>query len=313
METAIDAAAVARFEEQRRYLFSIAYRMLGSVMDAEDMVQETFVRWQKAQPRDLRSLRAWLATVITRLCINHLNSARVQREEYVGPWLPEPLVEAATDPDLGDSLSLAFLVLLEALTPTERAVFLLREVFDYEFGEIARIVKKTPANCRQILVRAKRHVVERRPRYETSLEKCQPLFERFFQATATGDVSRLMALFDEHATLVADGGGKARALLRPILGADRIARALAGGIRRFAPGERTYRPAIVNNLPGFLVYHDAELTTVFTFGIRRGRIYALHVMRNPDKLRHLQGDRSTREPGGVRRPADFATTGTLQG
>lgn len=299
MTPTTEAPAVARFEEQRRYLFSIAYRMLGSVMDAEDMVQETFVRWQKAQPRDVRSLRAWLATVITRLCINHLNSARVQREEYVGPWLPEPLVEPAADPDLGDSLSMAFLVLLEALTPTERAVFLLREVFDYEFAEIARIVKKTPANCRQILARAKRHVVERRPRYETSLEKCEGLLERFFHATAAGDVAALMALFDANATLITDGGGKARALLRPILGADRIARAFASGIRRFAPAERTYRPATVNGLPGFLVYHGVELTTVFTFGINRGRIHSIHVMRNPDKLRHLQRDRPVSKPAGV--------------
>ncbi|PTY08017.1 RNA polymerase sigma-70 factor [Opitutaceae bacterium EW11] len=279
------------FREHRDYLFAIAYRMLGSVMDAEDLVQETFIRWQKAQPQDLRSDRAWLTTVITRLCINHLKSAQVMRKEYIGPWLPEPLVDDGADPNLSDSLSMAFLVVLENLSATERAVFLLREVFDYEFSEIARTVKKSPDNCRQILVRAKRQVAARQPRFENSPGQHEPLLDRFVQATAKGDVPGLMALLDEHAMLVTDGGGKARALLRPIAGSDGIARVLIGGIQKFAPAHRTYVRETVNGLPGLIGYDEGRPTTVIVFGILRDKIHSIQVVRNPDKLRSLAGRR----------------------
>jgi RNA polymerase sigma-70 factor, ECF subfamily len=279
------------FEEHRRYLFAIAYRMLGSVMDAEDMVQETFVRWQKAQPPDLRSHRAWLTTVITRLCINHLKSARVQREEYVGPWLPEPLVETGADPDLGDSLSMAFLVVLENLSPTERAVFLLREVFDYDFAMIGRIVRKSSANCRQILARARQRVTERRPRFDASSLETERMIESFVQATTHGDVPALIALLDEHATFVTDGGGKAGALIRPIAGAEWVARTLVGAYKKRVaergPGEA--RAATINGLPGLLTYDGEELATAVAFGIANGRIHAIYAVRNPDKLRHISG------------------------
>jgi RNA polymerase sigma-70 factor, ECF subfamily len=250
-------------------------------------VQETFIRWQRAQPQAVKSHRAWLTTVITRLCINHLKSAQVQRKEYIGPWLPEPLVQASLDPNLSDSLSMAFLVVLENLSPPERAVFLLREVFDYEFAEIARIVDKSPENCRQILTRAKRHVADRRPRFETSQSKCEPLLDRFVQATAVGDVAGLIALLDEHATLVTDGGGKAKALLRPISGPDGIARVLIGGIQKFAPPNRTFSPTTMNGLPSLVGYHEDVPTTVITFGIVGDKIHSIYIIRNPDKLRHL--------------------------
>jgi RNA polymerase sigma-70 factor (ECF subfamily) len=277
------------FEEHRRYLFAIAYRMLGSVTDAEDMVQETFVRWHKAQPLELRSPRAWLTTVTTRLCINHLKSARVQREEYVGPWLPEPVVGDSASPDLDDSLSMAFLVVLENLTPTERAVFLLRDVFDYEFADISRIVRKTPANCRQILARARQRVASRRPSFDAKSPATERLLEGFVQATARGDVTALMALLDEHATLVTDGGGKARALVRPIEGAGFIARALIGALRRFAPEGRRFRRTAINGLPGLLAYDPTGLATTIALGIAKDRIHAIYIVRNPDKLRHLSG------------------------
>lgn len=288
MTTAADHSASA-FEEHRRYLFAVAYRMLGSVTDAEDMVQETFVRWHKAQPLELRTPRAWLTTVTTRLCINHLKAARVQREDYVGPWLPEPIVEAGASRDLDDSLSMAFLVVLENLTPIERAVFLLREVFDYEFDDIAPIVRKTSINCRQILTRAKQRVTSRRPRFDARSPESERLLDGFVQATARGDVTALIALLDEHATLVTDGGGKARALVRPIDGAGFIARALIGALRRFAPTGRRFRPAVVNGLPGLLAYDGAGLITVIALGIANRRIHAIYIVRNPDKLRHLSG------------------------
>src|SRR2546427_1932457 len=202
------------FAEVRPILFSIAYRMLGSVMDAEDVVQEAYLRWQEASDDDVRSPRAYLATMVTRLCINQLRSARVQREAYVGPWLPEPLVtEHTPDPsgsvELAESLSMAFLVLLERLSAIERAVFLLHEVFDFEYPEIARIVDKSEANCRQIFARAKKRVESSHARFPASVEEAGRLLERFTRATAAGDMDGLLAVLAEDITLWPDGGGKA--------------------------------------------------------------------------------------------------------
>ncbi|MDB6065231.1 MAG: polymerase, sigma-24 subunit, subfamily [Pedosphaera sp.] len=280
------------FNELRPLLFSIAYRMLGTVMDAEDMVQETFIRWQGCDQANVESPKGWLSTVVTRLCINYLKSARVQRETYVGPWLPEPLVaRLGVDPrenaQLADSLSLAFLVLLESLTPTERAVFVLREVFNYEFADIAPIVEKTEANCRQILARARKSVEERRPRFDASPEEAEHLIRQFDEAVRTGDLEGLLKLLAKDVVLVTDGGGKALAVLRPLLGADHVARLFIGIAKKFGGKTQVVRHAMVNGLPGYVAFEGERPVRVLVFGIRNGLIQSLFGMTNPDKLRHL--------------------------
>lgn len=278
------------FAAARPLLFSIAYRMLGSVMDAEDLVQETFLRWQEAADADVRSPRAYLTTIITRLCINHLRSARVQRETYVGPWLPEPLVtEHAVDPsgsvELAESLSMAFLVLLERLSPTERAVFLLHEVFDFDHAEIARIVEKSEANCRQLLARAKQHVGVQRTRFAASPEQAERLTERFTQAASAGDLNGLLEMLAEDITLVPDGGGKAPGAIRnPLHGADAVARFVVGFVQRFIPRDRILRRADINGQPGFISYVSGKAVAALVFDIVDDRIHTIYAMGNPDKL-----------------------------
>src|SRR5690349_3528136 len=285
METrATDFAAV------RPLLIAIAYRMLGSVMDAEDVVQEAYLRWQEAPDVDVRSPQAYLTTIVTRLSINHLRSARVQRETYIGPWLPEPVVTAPdADPqgavELAESLSMAFLVLLERLSPVERAVFLLREVFDFEYDEIARIVDKTPANCRQLFTRAKKHVGAPRARFAADSTQAQQLMERFAQAAGRGDLDGLLALLAEDITVWADGGGKAEGAARkPVHGADAVARFTIGAIKKFTP---VIRPARVNGQPGFVAYHDDKPVAAMVCEIRDGRIQNMYVVSNPDKLKNV--------------------------
>src|SRR5437870_4582840 len=224
---------VESFESYRPYLFSIAYRMLGSAMDAEDMVQETYLRYQTTPAEPIRSLKAYLTTIIIRLCMDQLHLARRKREVYVGPWLPEPILTATSpaseDPaehvDREESISLAFLVLLEQLQPFERAVFLLREVFVYEFGEIATMLDKSEAACRRSFSRAKKHLSEHRPRFPPSPQTHRQLLSGFFQAAQGGDMTPLMDLLSEDVTLWADSGGKIKtAALRPIVGRDAVAR-----------------------------------------------------------------------------------------
>jgi RNA polymerase sigma-70 factor, ECF subfamily len=242
-------AAGNLFDRHRPLLFSIAYRMLGSVMDAEDVVQEAFLRWQRAPRAEVRSPKAYLSAVVTRLCIDQLRSARKRREEYVGPWLPEPL---PTEPDtaaIDESLSMAFLILLESLNPTERAVFLLREVFDYE--EISRLVGKSEANCRQIARRARDSIAARRPRFESSPEQEERLLGSFLEASLDGDMESLVSVLSEDVTLWSDGGGKTRAALNPIHGANRVSRFLFGILRQAPPG-LVVRRARVNGRPGII-------------------------------------------------------------
>ncbi len=284
--------ALDLFEGHRQLLFGIAHRMLGTVMDAQDIVQDTFLRWQQISPDEVNSPRAWLTTVVTRLCINHLNSARVQRETYVGPWLPEPLVaERESQPvenaQLADSLSLAFLVVLETLTPTERAVFILREVLNCEFSEIAPIVNRSEVNCRQILARARKHVEERRPRFDSSPEQAEELTLRFQRAVKNGEIENLSDYLADDVVLVSDGGGKARALLRPICGSEPIARLLVGAARKFGSKAEEVKKATINGLPGLVSFEGDRALRVMAFGIRDGRIHELFIITNPDKLRHL--------------------------
>lgn len=280
------------FEEHRRLLFGIAYRMLGSVTDAQDMVQETYLRWQQADGEAIHSPRAWLTTVITRLCLNHLQRARVQRETYLGQWLPEPLIdERAIDPadssQLADSLSLAFLVLLETLSPTERAVFLLREAFDCEFAEIARIVEKSEENCRQILTRARQRIDERRPRFAASRADAEKLVAPFVAALRDGNLEAMLARLAENVVLVSDSGNKPGALLQPLHGATPVARAMLHATRKHGIEHADIRPASVNGLPGFVRFHDGRAQSVLAFGVVGERIAAVFVMSNPEKLRHL--------------------------
>jgi RNA polymerase sigma-70 factor (TIGR02957 family) len=281
-------------------MFSIAYRMTGSVSDAEDIVQDAFLRLTRAL-RDgvgITSPKAYLATVTTRQAISHLRSARVRREAYVGAWLPEPLVAdevaPATPPDpaeraeMSDSLSMAFLVLLESLSPTERAVFLLREVFGYGYPEIAEVTGKSEANCRQIFVRARQHIDEGRPRFDASREQRDEVARRFFDAASGGDLGALLELLAPDVVTVGDGGGKARALGKSLHGPERVARFVLGLFRR-ARKEGIYGvPALVNGQPGAVAY-DAEgrVASVFTLDIADGMVQAIRSVVNPDKLEHL--------------------------
>jgi RNA polymerase sigma-70 factor, ECF subfamily len=283
--------------ELRPLLFSIAYRMVGSVSEAEDLVQEAFLRYHRAQPTDVENPKAYLSAVTTRLSIDHLRSARTRREEYIGPWLPEPLVvdERAPDPsaqaELADSLSLAFLVLLERLSPVERAAFLLREVFDYPYDEIAEVIERSEDNTRQLVSRARRHVDEERPRFDVSREAHEALTERFVQATQEGDVDGLVELLAADAYTYTDGGGKAQAPRRTVHGRERVARFMVGIARpdRGVPAV-TLHPVLVNGLPGRLA-RDAEgnAVAVLTLDVADGLVTAVRIVANPDKLAHLQG------------------------
>ncbi len=291
----LDAEApvrLATFDQYRSLLFSVAYRMLGSVADAEDMLQETFMRWQQAPDQEIRSPRAFLVTIISRLCINHLQSARVQREEYVGTWLPEPIVTGpGSDPleliRVDESLSMAFLVMLERLTPVERAVFLLREVFEYEYSEIAGVLGQTEANCRQILTRARQHVSAMRPRFKTSQRKKSDLLERFLKATSSGDLEGLVALLSRDVVLHSDGGGKAVAAPNLIRGADKVARGALGALQKLLPKNLVTRLAQVNGEPGIVSYLSGKPHSVLTFDAGEERIQAIYVVANPEKLAHL--------------------------
>lgn len=280
------------FEKHRPLLFSIAYRMLGSVADAEDVVQEVYLRWRGAsEVEEVRSPRAYLSTVVTRLSIDRLRSARAKREEYVGPWLPEPLVaesdaEGATPSgavELEESLSMAFLVLLESLSPTERAVFLLREVFGYGYGEIARIVGKGETNTRQIAHRARSAVEARRPRFDPSPEQGRRLTERFLAAARDGDLEGLLELLADEVTVWSDGGGRTTAARNPIHGKERVARFFVGLAGKAAPG-LVVRTVPVNGAPGVVVYAEGYPAMVLSLDVEDERIRAVRVVLNPDKL-----------------------------
>lgn len=283
---------LATFDQYRSLLFSVAYRMLGSVADAEDMLQETFIRWQQAPDDDIRSPRAFLVTIISRLCINHLQSARVQREEYVGQWLPEPIVTDPRSDPLGiigvdESLSIAFLVLLERLTPVERAVFLLREVFEYEYSEIASVLGQSETNCRQILRRARQHVSKMRPRFTASSQKQNDLLDRFLQATSSGDMDGLLALLSSDVVLHSDGGGKAIAVPNLIHGADKVARGILRSLTKLVPRDLVRRVAQINGAPGVVSYLNGKPFSVLTLDGNEGLVRAIYIVTNPEKLAHL--------------------------
>jgi RNA polymerase sigma-70 factor (ECF subfamily) len=290
--SAENSIRLATFDQYRSLLFSIAYRMLGSVADAEDMLQETFLRWQQSGEENVRSPRAFLVTIISRLCINQLQSARAQREEYVGQWLPEPIVtDPKSDPfgiiRIDESLSMAFLVLLERLTPIERAVFLLREVFEYEYAEVASILGQSETNCRQILRRARQHVSTMRPRFAASEHKQRDLFEQFLSAVRTGEMKDLVALLAEDVVLHSDGGGKAIAVPNMVQGSDKVARGILGGLKKLLPTNLVRRLARINGEPGLVNYLNGKPHSVLTIDISEGRIQTIYIVTNPEKLFHL--------------------------
>jgi RNA polymerase sigma-70 factor (ECF subfamily) len=282
--------------ELRPLLFSIAYRMIGSVSEAEDIVQEAFLRYHRAQPADVESPKAYLSAVTTRLAIDHLRSARARREEYIGPWLPEPLLtdEGATDPsaqaELADSLSLAFLVLLERLSPVERAAFLLREVFAYPYDEIAEVIGKSEDNARQLVSRARRHVDAERPRFDVSREAHEELTDRFLEATQSGDTEGLIALLAADVDTYTDGGGKVQAARRPIHGRERVARFMVTIARpeRGAAGITLHR-VDVNGQPGrMMVDAEGRPVGILTLDVADGLVQTVRIVINPDKLTHLR-------------------------
>jgi RNA polymerase sigma-70 factor (TIGR02957 family) len=283
------------FEELRPSAFAIAYRMLGSVTEAEDVVQEGFLRLHRAREGGERiaSPRAYLSTVVSRLSLDHLRSARVRRETYVGDWLPEPLVASADDDparkaEMADSLSLAFLVLLESLSPEQRAAFLLREVFDEPYDRIAEIVGTSEQNARQLARRARRHVEEQRPRFEVSREQREELATRFFAAAEEGDLEGLEELLAHDVVMRADGGGKAPALARALHGRTRVARTLIAGLRALTRFGISWRGEEVNGQPGALfIDREGKLVAVMSLDIAESQIQGVSSIINPDKLQHL--------------------------
>ncbi len=310
------------YAEYRPLMFSIAYRMTGSIGDAEDIVQEAFLRLTRVlrDGASIESPKAYLATATTRTAISHLRSARVRRESYVGAWLPEPLV-ADTEPgpaeraEMSDSLSMAFLVLLESLTPTERAVFLLHEVFGYEYKEIADITGKSEPNCRQILARARHHVDDGKPRFEASRQQREEVARRFFDAADGGDLNGLLELLAPDVVMIGDGGGKGQALREPLHGPEGVARFIQGLYRR-AQKEGSYGvPALVNGQPGVVAY-DAEgrVVGVFALDIADGLVQAVRSVVNPDKLQHLgpTSDRYLRGGPGGSSPLASTADGDLR-
>jgi len=274
------------FNEYRPLLMSIAYRMLGTRADAEDAVQETFLRYQATQ-EEPSSPKALLATIITRLCIDELRSSRVQRERYVGPWLPEPVVTEGTKVEMAESLTMAFLVLLESLTPVERATFLLHEVFDYDYTEIAGMIGKTEASCRQMVHRAKERITTRRRRFEPSPEETERITSQFLKTAQNGDVAGLMALFADDAVMISDGGGKVRAALNPVRGPSAIARFVMGVLKKIESLSPTYSLTEINGQPAFVTSISGENISAAILDIQDGLVQKLFIVANPDKLRTI--------------------------
>ena len=282
------------FEELRPLMFSIAYRMVGSVSEAEDIVQEAFLRFHRSfSDGEAESPKAVLSTITTRLAIDHLRSARVRRERYFGTWLPEPLVTNA-EPDVAehaetaDSLSMAFLVLLESLSPVERAVFLLHEVFDYGYDEVASMIGRSEDNCRQIAVRARRQVEARKPRFETSRDRRDELARRFFAAAEHGDTEELVSMLADDVVAYADGGGKAQAFPKPVHGRDRVGRLLGRLTERGGVAYVRWRQAEINRQPGAIFFdRNGAAVLIVTIDVADELVQGIRAITNPDKLRHL--------------------------
>lgn len=282
----VKADRSSAFELQRPHLMSVAYRMLGSVSDAEDMVQEAFVRWQAAAG-EVRSPRAFLTTIVTRQCLDHLKSVAVRRTDYVGPWLPEPTTAGWQSGSRSrESLSYAFLVLLETLSPVERAVFLLRDAFDYDYSEIAGVVDKTEDNCRQIFHRAKDSLESKRKRFDATADQRNKLLRQFLFACASGDLRGLETALRHDALLVSDGGGKVASAIRPVSGRAHVARFFLG-VRDKQPSKAEHLLVCVNGEDALVTYEQGQPVAVMTIAARAREIEELYIIRNPDKLRYV--------------------------
>jgi RNA polymerase sigma-70 factor (ECF subfamily) len=287
----MDNTATERFEEHRPLMFSIAYRMLGSITEAEDIVQDAYLRYQAALPERIVSHKAFLSTVVTRLCLNQLELARIQREAYIGPWLPEPALTdlderftPAHQAEMHESVSIAFLVLLEQLTPAERAVFLLREVFDYDYAEVAMIVGKEEAACRKLLSRAKQHIADHRPRFKPTPEAHRQILTHFIQAVSNGELAGLLELLADDIELWADGGGKVLdAIPRPLQGRDAVSRFLLAA-PRFARAGSQIDVVQVNGDPALIMQVGGKAFVVLSLGIDQGQVRTIWLIGNPDKL-----------------------------
>lgn len=280
------------FDSHHSYLFGIAYRMLGTVMDAEDVLQDANLRWQTVDRSTVHAPRAYLTAMVTRLSIDRLKAAREQREQYIGPWLPEPLLHDPTPGAddlmaLSESISMAFLVLLEKLTPVERAAFLLHDVFGYSYSELAEILEKSEAACRQLVHRSRAHVRTNRPRFPSHPERARELASEFGDACRTGDLDSLMNLLAEDITLWSDGGGRVSAARRPVYGNSRVARFLVGLLRQAPPGFE-FRQAELNGGPAFLALYQGAVVTILTLEMDDQVIYNIRVVVNPEKLQHIR-------------------------
>lgn len=285
------SASIEVFEAQRPRLKRLAYRMLGSVSEAEDIVQDAWLRWDRAGEGALNP-QAWLIQTTTRLCLDRLKSARARRESYVGPWLPEPLIEEiAEDPlERAEDVSVAFLLALERLSPLERAVFLLHEVFGQDYAEVGRTLDRSEAACRQLAARAKAHVREARPRFTVPQDTAIKLAAAFMDAARGKDFAALSKLLAEDAVLITDGGGKRSAALRPMVGREDVMSLLIGLSNRGVwPPPGLVRPVLINGLPGVVVEADDGVQTMAFEPDEEGRLVAIYIMRNPDKLGHVSG------------------------
>jgi len=293
--------ATLTFDSHRRRLQGIAYRMLGSVAEAEEVVQDAWLRWHEADKAGFDSAEAWLVTVVTRLSIDRLRAAKVQREHYIGAWMPEPvLTDAPESPEQllerADNISVAFLAVLERLAPEARAAFLLREVFDADYADVARVLETTPANARQLVHRAKTRVAEGRPRFEASPERQREMVTRFFDAVRGGSLASLEQFLAADVTFTSDGGGKAPAAMRPVIGAASVAKLISGlwqKLPEIDPAPEAWRLvyADINGEAAALIYRYEKLESVFVFSTDADRITTIRVVRNPDKLAWLAAHR----------------------
>lgn len=276
------------FETHRPRLVRLAYRMLGSVAEAEDVVQDAWLRWQQADPAKVDSPPAFLSRIVTRLCLDVMKSARVRRETYVGSWLPEPVIEEPDDVD-EDDLTLTLMLALERLSPLERAAFLLHDVFGVPLDEVAVTVEREPAAVRQLAARARKHVQDSRPRYPVARDEGSRIAEAFFIASRSGDTNALRSILAQNVVVRSDGGGKVIAFLNPIAGLERVLRMYQGLSRKLSrhPSREMFRPMRINGLPGYVSYERDDVFQTTAFAIEHGRITEIYITRNPEKLRHV--------------------------
>lgn len=288
------APATDPFDSHRRFLTRLAYRMLGSVSDAEDIVQEAWLRWRESERAEIAQPRAFLARIVTRLCLDQMKSARSRREFYVGSWLPEPLVEALggeVPADAGLDAPIALMLALERLSPLERAAFLLHDIFEMDFAEIARTIDRSESACRQLAKRAREHVrIDMPPRNKVDPVEAKRFVDAFFKAAHKADPSDLQALLAQDVAFHSDGGGKVLAVINPLYGIDRVSRFFAGINAKLAHRDKPtnlFKPVLINGLPGYLSLERGETLQATALDIRDGRVQAIYIVRNPDKLRHL--------------------------